>query len=149
MGTDQTVTKFWNIVMLFIVKSIFGDFSYVWHKGWWARAKNSIFIFHCFFDFFGMRGVHHTKIMFNSMFFALKFGTFWAFFQCVSPCHVSVSVLKSFEILQHLTLPTKWYQNLCHIFHWFANVLVRINHINNEVIFWRQPFPKWLYSIWN
>ncbi len=73
-----------------------------------TQRKNGIFMFHCIFEFFGARGTYYTKKKKKHpwKFFALNFGTFQAFLTCLD-MFASVSVLRNFEMLQHLTIPTK------------------------------------------
>ncbi len=67
--------------------------------------------FYCVFEFFVTRGLHCAKNKKNACsevrFFALKFSTFWAFFQHVSTCLTLVLVSWNFEMLQLQTFPTK------------------------------------------
>ncbi len=75
------VVKFcWHLS--FVATSTFWRIVYVGHNRQWPGEKGT-FHFYFIFRFFGMRWVHfmkNEKTCSEVHFFALKFGTFWGFF---------------------------------------------------------------------
>ncbi len=94
--------------------SIFLRILYVGRTRQWSREKYWHFSFFiAFLDSLGQEEYvawkKWKKHVWKYIFFALKFGTFWAFFWHVRTCHVLVlvSVLLNFQMSWHWTISTK------------------------------------------